>query len=460
MNASSAVPAPELITRGHVLRRAFPIIVANATGPLLGLVDTAVIGNLGSVFDLGAIALGSLILSFLYWSFGFLRMGTTGFVAQAAGKRDEVEVRAIFARALLIAGVLGLSLWALSRPLVQLSLSLLHGSPHVEQVAARFLQVRLWAAPASLAALVVRGTLIGLGYSRDLLLLELFLNGLNLGLDLVFAGLLGWGATGVALGTTLAEWLSFGLALALVTYRLRERRTDSGPFWPWERIKRRDQLGKLLGANADIMLRTILLLFGFAWFTDQGARFGDVVLAGNHVLLQFISFGAFFLDGYAFAAEALIGRAIGAGQRAGFDLAVRRSTELALLSALSLSAGLLVGGPWLIELLTDLSEVRAQARHYLPFAALYLLLAVGAFQLDGIFIGATRTRAMRNASLLSTGVFVGVASWLTRWDGNRGLWLAFIVFVVARALALALYYPALRRSIAATQVTGALAPHA
>lgn len=454
MTESSTVGETD-ITRGLVLQKALPIIVANATVPLLGLVDTAVIGNLGGVLDLGAIALGSLMLSFLYWSFGFLRMGTTGFVAQAAGADDEPEVRAILARALLLAGGLGLTLLVLSRPLGELALSLLHGSPDVEQVASRYLEVRLWGAPASLAGLAVRGTLIGLGYSRDLLLLELLLNGLNLVMDLVFAGLMGWGATGVALGTALAEWLSLALSLTVVTYRLRERRTDIEPFWPWARIRRRDQLGQLLGANADIMVRTVLLLFGFAWFTDRGARFGDVVLAGNHVLLQFISFGAFFLDGYAFVAEALIGSAIGAGQRARFDLAVRRSTELALLSALVLSGMLLAAGPWLIDLLTDLPDVRLAALRYLPYAALYLLLAVGAFQLDGIFIGATRTRAMRNASLLSTGVFVAAAHWLARWDGNRGLWTAFIVFVVARALALALFYPALRRSIAARPLTPA-----
>ena len=459
MTESPTVHASSPITRGHVLRMAWPIIVANATVPLLGLVDTAVIGNLGSVFDLGAIALGSLILSFLYWSFGFLRMGTTGFVAQAAGAGDELEVRAILGRALLIAALLGLLVLVLQGPLVHLSLALLHGSPDVERVAARYLEVRLWGAPASLAGMVVRGTLIGLGYSRDLLLLELLLNGLNLGMDLVFAGLLGWGAAGVALGTAIAEWLSLGLSLTVVISRLSRRRTDHGPFWPWARIALRAQLAKLLGANADIMLRTVLLLVGFAWFTDQGAQFGDVVLAGNHVLLQFISFGAFFLDGYAFAAEALIGRAIGARQLAVFDLSVRRSSELALLSALLLSLLLLAAGPLLVKLLTDLPAVRAQALLYLPFAALYLLLAVGAFQLDGIFIGATHTRAMRNAALLSTGAFVLLASWLTRWDQNRGLWCAFITFVIARAAALALYYPALRRSIVAAPVASELAPH-
>ncbi|MEY4512438.1 MAG: hypothetical protein RLZZ450_4560 [Pseudomonadota bacterium] len=458
MTEASAVLETDPITRTRVLHKALPIIVANATVPLLGLVDTAVIGNLGSVLDLGAIALGSLVLSFLYWSFGFLRMGTTGFVAQAAGAHDEPEVRAILARALLLALALGLSLLVLSRPLGKLALSLLHGSADVEHVAARYLQVRLWGAPASLAGLAVRGTLIGLGYSRDLLLLELLLNGLNLGMDMVFAGLLGWGATGVALGTALAEWVSLGLSLTVAAYRLRERRTDSAPFWSWDRIKQKDQLGKLLGANADIMVRTVLLLFGFAWFTDRGASFGNLVLAGNHVLLQFISFGAFFLDGYAFVAEALIGSAIGARQRARFDLAVRRSTELALISALVLSGLLLALGPLLIDLLTDLPDVRVEALRYLPYAALYLLLAVGAFQLDGIFIGATHTRAMRNASLLSTAAFVAAAHWLTRWDGNRGLWLAFIVFVVARALALALFYPALRRSVLGAAVTSLPVP--
>lgn len=438
------------LSRRDVFGKAWPIIVANATVPLLGLVDTAVIGNLGSVRDLGAIALGSLVFTFLYWAFGFLRMGTTGFVAQAHGAGDGAEVRATLGRALAIALAAGLALLALRGTFAELSLGLLHGSPEVEAMAARFVELRLWGAPAALSALVVRGVLIGLGLSRELLWLELTLNGLNLVLNLTFAGYLRWGAAGIALGTTLSEWLAVSCALALASHRLRAQRRDDEPFFPWQRIKQRGAMKTLLFANVDILLRTLLVLFGFAWFTDQSARFGDVILAANHVLLQFLSFSAFFLDGYAFAAEALIGAAIGAGARSTFDLAVRRSSELAVASAVLLALGILLVGPHVIAFMTDLDPVRVAARASVPLAALYVLLAAPAFQLDGIFIGATRTRAMRNASVASTAVF-WLASWpLVAWAENRGLWLAFIVFVVARAVALGAYYPSLRRSIGAT----------
>jgi multidrug resistance protein, MATE family len=235
--------------------------------------------------------------------------------------------------------------------------------------------------------------------------------------------------------------------LLLVTSRLRERRVDRAPFWSWQRIAHGAKLRALMVANADIMLRTVLLLFGFAWFTDRSARFGDAVLAANHVLLQFISFSAFFLDGYAFVAEALVGAAIGARSRASFDLAVRRSTELSLLSALVLAAGILVVGPSLVALLTDLPPVRATTAVYLPYAAVYVLCSVFAFQLDGIFIGATATRDMRNASFASTAAFVLAAHALTDRAGNRGLWLAFIGFVIARAVALGVCFPRLRRGV-------------
>lgn len=435
------------LTRRAVLRKAWPIIVANATVPLLGLVDTAVIGNLGSERDLGAIALGALVFSFLSWSFGFLRMGTTGFVAQASGAGDEEEVRAVLGRALVLAAVIGLALLGARPWLSGAALAFLHGSSEVEAIARDYLDLRLLGVPASLATLCMRGTLIGLGHSRDLLVLELVLNGVNLGLDLVFAGIFGLGAHGVALGTAIAEWLALGLAALLVGMRLGARRTDAAPFWSWRRIAHGGRLRVLLFANADIMLRTVLLLLGFAFFTDQSARFGDTVLAANHVLLQYVSFSAFFLDGYAFVAEALVGTALGARDRLSFDRAVRRSTELSLLSAAVLAAGILVIGPGLLSLLTDLAPVRATAAAYLPHAAIYVLCSAFAFQLDGIFIGATATRDMRNASIASTAAFVVGAHVLTRWADNRGLWLAFIGFVIARAVALGVCYPRLRRGL-------------
>jgi len=429
------------------MRRAWPIILANATLPLLGFVDTAVLGHGGSVLDLGAIALGTLVFNFLYFSLNFLRMSTTGFVAQAAGAGDEPEVRAVLGRSLLVAAALGLLVLAAKAAIPAVALALLHGSPAVEAVASRYIEARSWGAPATFATLTLRGTLIALGYSRELLALELSLNGVNLVLTLTLAGALRWGAVGVGIGSAIAEWFGLALACVLVYLRLRQRRTDSEAFVPWPRILRVERLTQLLRANVDIWLRTVLLLVGFAVFTDQGARFGDTVLAANHVLLQFLGFSAFFLDGFANVAESLVGTAIGAGQRALFDRAVRLSSELACASACVLAAIWWGLGGFVVALLTEFAPVRETATRYLPFAALYTLLSVAAFQLDGIFIGATRTRAMRTAALLSTGAF-GVAVWLlASRAGNDGLWVAFILFVVARAVALGLHYPALRRSV-------------
>jgi MATE family multidrug resistance protein len=432
---------------GRVWRLAWPLILANSTVPLLGLVDTAVIGHTGRSVDLGAIALGALIFNVLFWGFGFLRMGTTGFAAQADGAGDELEVRAVLGRAVLLAAAIGLGLILLQAPIASATLRLLGASPAVEGITRGYILTRIWGAPASLALYAVMGLLIGLGHSGRLLRVQLLLNGLNMLLDVLFAGLLGWGARGIALGTAVAEWLAVAYAGWITLRLLAGRRRAVGPFWPWRRIVDPARLRQTLAANGDIMLRTLLLLFGFAWFMDRSARFGDGVLAGNHILLQFVSFSAFFLDGFAYATETLVGRAMGAGRRDLLDAAVRTASRLAAGTAAALAMGIVVLGPWAVAALTDLAEVRAAAQRYLPYAAVYVLLAVAAFQLDGIFIGATRTRAMRNASLAAIVAFLA-ASWpLVEWAGNDGLWAAFIVFVVARALALGAYYPALRRAV-------------
>lgn len=439
---------PASTSYARIVRLAWPIILANAASPLLGLSDTAIMGRHGSVTDLGAIALGALVFSFVYWPFAFLRMATTGFVAQASGAGNEAEVRATLGRALSMSVVLGVILMAVIWPIAWLAETLFDGSPATEAITRDYLFVRIWSAPAALASFAVLGTLIGLGQSRTLLLVQLFMNGLNVALDVFFAGVLGWGAVGIALGTTLAEWLSCILALVLTLRLLRARHRDAEPFLPLARIRDMRTLLHTLRAQADILIRTLLLLFGFAWFTQQSARFGDVTLAANHVLLQFVSFSAFFLDGFAFVAEALVGRAVGAGARRAFDDAVRRTTVLACLTSLALAIGLLALGPAAIHVLTDLTDVRHAAAASLPYAALYVALAVAAFQLDGVFIGATRTREMRNASLASVLLFLAAAWPLTRHYANDGLWYAFIVYVVARAACLGAYYPRLRRTLA------------
>ena len=437
---SSPCPPPGAITRRSIARQAWPIILANASVPLLGLVDTAVIGHYGTAVDLGALALGALLFNFIYWSFGFLRMATTGFTAQAAGAGDEPEVRATLARSALMGVVLGSVLLVLQWPLVAGYFAVMDASEAVEATGQAYFQARIWGAPAALALYAFSGALIGLGHSRALLLVQLLLNGLNAVLDLHFAGTLGMGARGIGLGTAIAEWTTCLVAAAVLWRTLRARHADAEPFVSWTRVRDGARLRRMMAANGDIMVRTLCLLLGFGWFANQGARFGDVTLAANHLLLQLVSFSAFFLDGYAFVAEALVGTAVGARDRERFRRVVRLSSELALGTAVVLAAGIWCLGGSVVAALTSLEAVRATATTYLPWTALYVLLSVPAFQLDGIFIGATRTRGMRNAGLASLAVFLLCAWPAAAWWGNHGLWAAFVLFVVARAVALLPYY--------------------
>lgn len=441
--------SPGPLTRADVARQAWPIILANAAVPALGLVDTAVIGHFGSATELGGLALGALLFNFVYWSFGFLRMGTTGFVAQASGAGDEAEVRAALGRAVLMAVVLGAALVALQWPIVTVYLALMDGSAAVEEATAGYFQTRIWGAPAALTLFACSGLLIGLGRSRELLAVQLLLNGLNAGLDVWFAGYLGMGVRGIGVGTAIAEWTTCAAALAVVWRVLRVRNGDGAPFLSWERIADAARIRQSLAANGDILIRTLCLLFAFAWFANAGARFGDVTLAANHILLQLVSFSAFFLDGFAFVAEARVGAAWGARSRARFRRAVRLTSELAIGTALVLSLMILFFGQAAVSALTTLPGVREAAFSVLPWAALYVLVSVAAFQLDGVFIGTTRTREMRNAGVISLAVFL-LAAWpLAGTWGNHGLWVAFIIYVVARAGALWPYFRRMEAGLAA-----------
>ncbi|MEN1956195.1 MATE family efflux transporter [Luteimonas changyuni] len=438
----------EPLTRAAVARQAWPIILANAAVPAVGLVDTAVIGHYGSATELGALALGALLFNFVYWSFGFLRMGTTGFVAQAVGAGDEPEVRATLARGVLLSVGLGVALMLLQWPVTALYFGLMDGSDAVESVAGEYFRARIWGAPAALALFACSGLLIGLGRSRELLFVQLLLNGLNAGLDVWFAGALGMGARGIGLGTAIAECLTCVVAIIVVLRVLRARHRDHAPFLQWARIADMDRVRQALAANGDILVRTLCLLLAFGWFANAGARFGDVTLAANHILLQLVSFSAFFLDGFAFVAEAQVGAAWGARDRRRFRRAVRLTSELAAGTALVLAALIALLGSAAVAALTTLPAVREVAAAHLPWSALYVLLSVAAFQLDGVFIGTTRTRAMRNASLASLAVFLICAWPLAAWFGNHGLWAAFVVFVVARALALLPCYRRMPQALA------------
>ena len=430
------------------MRIAWPIILANIAVPLLGVVDTAVIGHLGQTAPLGAIAIGAQIFSFLYWGLGFLRMGTTGLTAQADGAGNAAEVRAALGRALVIALALAALLIALQWPLAAGAFMIFETSPEIERLAMSYFSIRIWGAPATLVGYAVLGWLIGLRDSRSVLVLQVFLNALNIALDLLFVVGFGWGVRGVAIGTLISEWSAALLALALVSFKLRSSGSLRGaPAVSLPGLLEPRPLLATLRINQDIFLRTVLLISAFAWFTRQGARAGDAVLAANHVLLQFLAFSAFFLDGFAFATEALVGQAVGGESRERLRRAVRLSSNLAVATATATTLAFAVLGSAIVDALTNVAEVREVARRFLPYAALHPIVGVWCFQLDGIFIGATRTADMRNAMIVSFGVYLGV--WWLLWGSlqNHGLWIAFLVFFMVRGVTLAVRYPSLLRSV-------------
>lgn len=428
-----------------LLKLAMPIILANAAVPLLGLTDTAVIGHSGNASDLGAIALSTLVFNFLFWGFGFLRMGTTGFVSQALGANQLDELHALVFRTVLLGALIGVALIALQWPIYLLAHSALGASPEVNERVGHYFFTRIWGAPATLITFAIFGTIIGMGWSKTLLVIQLLLNGLNLVLNLVFVLGFKMGIQGIALGTIVAEWLTLFVALHLVFKKLELAHPLQRAKALTLQIINYPAFVALAKVNSDIMIRTLALIIGFAWFTRQGALFGDQTLAANHVLLQIVSLSTFFLDGYANVAETLTGRAFGAKNRQVFKAVTTRTSVLAGFTALLFGFSLLSFSSWLIPLLVNDQSVQQVAFIYAPLAALYIFLSFAAFQLDGIFIGVTYSRAMRNAGLFSLSILLFFGSWWSDSYGNQGLWWALILYVITRALSLGLYYPKLLR---------------
>jgi MATE family multidrug resistance protein len=426
----------------RVWRLAGPIILSNLSVPLLGAVDTAVMGHLPDPAYIGGVAIGGLVFSYIYWGFGFLRMGTTGFVAQAAGAKDADEIRAVLARGLLLAGGFGGLVIALQLPIALAAFAIIDASAKVEGLAETYLFIRIWGAPAALANYVAIGWLIGMQRTGATFVLTVFLNGLNILLSLLFVLGFGWGIEGVALATLIAEWSAALLGLALIGARLKKVGGD----WRWALIRARERLIRMVRVNFDIFIRTLSLLTAFAWITAQGAKFGDTVLAANAVLLIFQTFIGHGLDGFAHAAEALVGSAIGARDRAAVREAVRVSTIWAGIVAALFALVYLAGGTTIVAILTNIESVRATAHVYLVYVIVSPLLSVWSYQLDGIFIGATRTTEMRNAMMISLAAFIAAERILTSLYANHGLWIALLVFMVVRAITLGMWYPRIERA--------------
>jgi MATE family multidrug resistance protein len=417
-------------------RLAWPLILSNLSVPLLGMVDTAVVGHLPQAHHLAAVALGATVLSVLYFLFGFLRMGTTGLTAQALGAGDQVEVRATLVRGLLVAMVLGLLL-LVSVPLtIGAARTLLAPTPAAEPGFAAYIAVRLCSAPAALGTFVLLGWFLGLQDARRPLALMVLTNILNAGLAILLVFGLEMEAAGVALATAVAEWAGLGLGLALVRRHWR----GLGGMPERQAILVGTRFRRLLLVNRDLFLRSLLLEAVFLAMAGLGSRLGEVTLAANAVLMTLFTVSAYGLDGFAHATEALVGRAVGERSVPGLRAAVKAGFASAALLAVVMSLGFALLGPLLVDLLTGLPEVRATAREFLPYAALVPMVAVWAFLYDGLFFGATRTTELRNGMLAAVLGFGLSASILLPALGNHGLWLAFLIFLGARGLILALIY--------------------
>ncbi|MBE3639461.1 MATE family efflux transporter [Mangrovicoccus algicola] len=442
MDETAAAALP--LSHGRVWRIAGPMVLSNATVPLVGAVDTAVVGQMGLAAPIGAVAVGAALLNACYWLFGFLRMGTTGMAAQARGAGDRGELVALLSRALLIGAAAGMVLICLQVPLFRLAFGLSTASAEVQEMARSYCAIRIWSAPAMIAGYGIIGWLIANERATAVLIAQLAINGINILLDLWFVLGLGWGVEGVAWATFAAEWA--GLAAGLWFCRDAFR----GTAWrDAARVFDRARLVAMAAVNADIMIRSVLLLsVGISFVFFFSPAFGEVPLAANQVLMQFIAVTAFALDGLAFAVETLVGQAMGARDPRRLRRAAVMCSQSGLAVGLALTVFFALAGGALIDLMTTAPGVREEARHFLPWMAAVPLLGVAPWMLDGIFIGATRGRDMRNMMLVATGIYFAAALALVPPFGNHGLWAAQCLSYIARGAALAWRYPALERAAA------------
>ncbi len=438
--------------RNHaeVWRLAVPIMLTNITVPLLGLADTAIAGHLPGAEYLGGVAVGAVVFNFLYAGLNFLRMGTTGLTAQAIGANNPDQARSWLARGLFAAMALGLIMAALRTPIIWAALEIAGPGGAVRHMAESYIEIRLWGAPAALMNFVFLGWFFGVHDTRAALITQVYMNGVNIALGVLFVVFWEWGVPGLALATLVSEITAVGLCAWIA----REKLAGIGGVWRWDRIKDPTALKRMMAVNADIFIRSICLQIAFVFFTGFGARLGDAPLAANAVLLQFQTFMAYALDGFATAAEVLAGAALGAGNRLEF----RRSCETAaiwgVIFSLVFCLVYFAGGEWLINQITTVESVRLEAYQYLPWNYVLPLLSVWSFLLDGIFIGATRTAAMRNGMIISLVLFVMAAHALTPAHGNHGLWAAFCLFMIMRGVTLGAVYPRLEKSVSANSVSG------
>lgn len=429
-----------------VLNLTWPVIVSNISIPLTGVVDTAVVGHLPDPAYIGAVAMGALIFSTLLWLMGFLRMATTGFVAQSVGANDDLELAAVTLRGFVFACVVGILVLLLQNPIGAGVVWMFQGTEAVESNALDYYSVRVWGVVFALCNLVILGLVFGKQRMRLALFLQLLLNGLNIVLDLLFVLVFDWGVRGVAAATLISETVTF-FAGIVIAYRVVGL--------PWSALRTapvfsRSKWLALATANVNIFIRTLCIEIAIFYFVWVSAKSGEVVLAANAVLLHLLHFLAYGLDGFAHAAEALVGTAFGARNKAQMRRCVVTTLGWSLVVAGVFCIIYAAGGIHIINMITGIEAVRIVAGEYLIWMVVAPFICVWAFLYDGVYIGTTRTAEMRNAMLISFAVYAPVAHFAYSTLGNHGLWLALMVFMIVRGATLVLWYPRIE-ALAETQ---------
>ena len=411
---------------------AAPIILTNVSVPFLGAVDTAVVGHLPEPYYIGAVAIGAMLFNYIYHLFNCLRMGTTGPTAQALGAGNHAEVRAIVYRALLLAAAIGVSVIVLQLPILSFALWFIDASADVERHAREYFLVRIWALPAVLGVFAIIGWCYGLKDVRSPLIILFFTNGLNIGLDFLFVFGFGWDVTGVASASLIAAYAGLFLGLYYVRRSLQRLEDDGSR----SRIFDPLQISRMVSINGDIILRTFCVVSVNAIFMAQSARLGDLTLASNQVLHNFLVFTSFALDGIAHAAEAILGAQAGSRDRKAFEHGMRAVLRWAALFGTLTVAVYAAFGPLIVALLTSIPEVRENAQAFLIWPILLPLVSVWAYTYDGIYLAATRTKIMRNTVVIAFLVFMLSLHLLVPVLGNTGLWIALMTYLGTRGLLL------------------------
>lgn len=414
----------------RILGLAVPSIISNITVPLLGLVDVSIVGHLGSATYIGAIAVGGMLFSMIYWIFGFLRMGTSGLTAQAYGRRDLAEVILSFVRSVGIAFGLGLLLILLQYPILKVAFMLIDATPAIKELASLYFRICIWGAPAVLGLYSFAGWFVGMQNSRFPMYIAITQNVVNIAASLFFVFVWNRGVAGVAMGTLVAQYA--GLLMASLLWYGYYRR-----LWPklnWKMLTDYEAMRSFFILNRDIFFRTLCLVAVTTYFTSRGAEQGDVILAVNTLLMQLFTLYSYIMDGFAYAGEALTGRYVGAHNRADLERMIRALFAWGIGLALTFTILYGIGGSSFLDLLTNEREVLNASSDYFYWVLAIPLAGMAAFLWDGIYIGATASRQMLYSMLVASASFFLLQGLLQQQMGNHALWMAFIVYLFLRGL--------------------------